>query len=114
MKVSYESEELIEEVLEDIALFGEDDEVFAIYSYFEVVDGRKIDAEFITDYFSATEPVRESAGLPWDEEDEEDEQEYQDQLKQWKKLYKQLEQLKYERLTLGELLKRLEEQNRIF
>lgn len=60
MKVSYESEELIEEVLEDIDLFGEDDEVFAIYSYFEVVDGRKIDAEFITDYFSATEPVRES------------------------------------------------------
>lgn len=111
MKVSYESEELIEEVLEDIALFGEDDEVFAIYSYFEVVDGRKIDAEFITDYFSATEPVRESAGLPWDAEDE---QEYQDQLKQWQKLYKQLEQLKYERLTLGELLKRLEEQNRIF
>lgn len=65
----------------------------------------------ITDYFSATEPVRESAGLPWDAEDE---QEYQDQLKQWQKLYKQLEQLKYERLTLGELLKRLEEQNRIF
>ena len=57
MKVSYASEELIEEVLEDIALFGEEDEVFAIYSYFEVVDGRKIDAEFITDYFSATEPV---------------------------------------------------------
>lgn len=111
MKVSYESEELIEEVLEDIELFGEEDEVFAIYSYFEEVDGRKVDAEFITDYFSATEPVRESEGLPWDAEDE---QEYQDQLKQWKKLYKQLEQLKYERLTLGELLKRLEEQNRIF
>ena len=31
MKVSYASEELIEEVLEDIALFGEEDEVFAIY-----------------------------------------------------------------------------------
>ena len=29
MKVSYESEELIEEVLEDIDLFGEEDEVFA-------------------------------------------------------------------------------------
>lgn len=51
MKVSYESEELIEEVLEDIDLFGEEDEVFAIYSYFEVVDGRKIDAEFITTIF---------------------------------------------------------------
>ena len=64
MKVSYESEELIEEVLEDIDLFGEEDEVFAIYSYFEVVDAEKLTLSLSQTIFQQLNPLERAQAFP--------------------------------------------------
>lgn len=112
MKNSYDSQDLINEVLDDIATFGEDFNVYAIYSYFERVEGRWIDEEFITDYVHADKPKREEIGTsPWLEEDEE---EYQQILADYKASMKSLEQTKHKKMTLQELLQKLEEQDGIF
>lgn len=111
MKNSYDSEELIQEVLDDIATFGEKFNVYAIYSYFEQVDGHWIDEEFITDYAHADEPTREEiGGFPWFEEDEE---EYQQLLADYKASMQSLKETKHIKMTLQELLQKLEEQNRL-
>lgn len=112
MKNSYDSQDLINEVLDDITTFGEDFNVYAIYSYFEQVDKRWIDEEFITDYVHADEPARKDIldGL-WDEEDE---REFQQLLADYKSGMKSLEQTKHKKMTLQELLQKLEEQDRIF
>ena len=112
MKNSYDSQDLVDEVLDDIAVFGEDFNVYAIYSYFERVDGRWIDEEFITDYVHADKPKREEIGTaPWLEEDEE---EFQQLLEDYEKIMKSLERTKHKKMTLQELLQKLEEQGRIF
>ena len=48
--VSYSCEELIEDISEDIFLFGEDYKVYAVLQFFGVVDGKVMDVEFIVDY----------------------------------------------------------------
>lgn len=98
-KVSYDSEELIDEVREDIFLFGESFKVYAIYSYFEDVD-----SEFITDYVDADKPEREET---------ETEEEYQGLLRDFYGNLKSLEFTKNKKMTLKELLELLKEQNRI-
>lgn len=48
--VSYPCEELIQDISEDIVLFGEDYRVYAVLQHFGTVDGRIIDVDFIVDY----------------------------------------------------------------
>lgn len=45
--VSYSCEELINDISEDIVLFGEDYRVYAVLQHFGTVDGKIIDVDFI-------------------------------------------------------------------
>ena len=105
MKVSYDSEELIQEASGDLMEFGENLLVFAIYSWFE-----EYQSEFITDYIWAEKPERLNIGY-WDKEDEED---YQKELKNYNDSLKTLEMTKYEKMIVKRLLELLEEQNSTF
>lgn len=105
MKVSYDSEELIQEASGDLMEYGENLPVFAIYSWFE-----EYQSEFITDYIWAEKPERLNIGY-WDQEDEED---YQKELKNYNDSLKTLEMTKHEKMTVKRLLELLEEQNTIF
>ena len=44
--VSYPCEELIQDISEDIFLFGEDYKVYAVLQFFGTVDGRILDVDF--------------------------------------------------------------------
>lgn len=57
MLVSYSCEELINDISEDIFLFGEDHKVYAILQFFGTVDGRKLDVDFIVDYIDYEMPT---------------------------------------------------------
>lgn len=103
--VSYDSEELINEVTQDVLEFGSDLPVFAIYSWFE-----EYQVEFVTDYLFADEPERIVDGY-WSEEDEED---YQKELKEYEDSLKTLEMTKHKKMPIGELLDILVKQNEIF
>ena len=112
MKNSYDSSELIADVLDDISLFGEDFNVYAIYSHFDIVDGRLIDEDFITSYVDADEPSRkEIEDGPWDKDDE---LEFQILISDYQKGLDSLKETKHEKMTLRELLKKLEEQDSMF
>lgn len=75
---SYESEELINECLNDIDLFGDDFMVFAKYQTF--YEDNEDKCEFIVDYVAADRPTREEI-IEFDAlEDEED---YQAMLKEY-------------------------------
>lgn len=84
--VSYDSEELINEVTQDVLEFGSDLPVFA------------------------DEPERIVDGY-WSEEDEED---YQKELKEYEDSLKTLEMTKHKKMPIGELLDILVKQNEIF
>ena len=103
--VSYDSEELINEVTQDVLEFGSDLPVFAIYSWFE-----EYQVEFVTDYLFADEPERIVDGY-WSEEDEKD---YQEELKEYEDSLKTLEMTKHKKMLIGELLDILVKQNEIF
>lgn len=103
--ISYECQDLIDELSGDVAEFGGDLPVYAIYSWFE-----EYQVEFITDYLFADPPERVVSGF-WSDEDEE---EYQVELKEFKESLKTLEMTKHKIMTASELLEILEEQNRIF
>ena len=55
--VSYPCEELIQDISEDIFLFGEDYKVYAILQFFGTVDGRILDVDFIVDYIDYEMPT---------------------------------------------------------
>lgn len=55
--VSYSCEELINDISEDIVLFGEDYRVYAVLQHFGTVDGRIIDVDFIVDYIDYEMPT---------------------------------------------------------
>ena len=103
---SYESEELINECLNDIDLFGDDFMVFAKYQSFY-----NDSCEFIVDYVEADRPTREEI-IEFDAlEDEED---YQAMLKEYEEGIESLKGYRTEKMTLKELLEKLEKQNTIF
>lgn len=105
--VSYDSEELINDVRKDIELFGGSFRVYAIYSYRE-----DFDFEYISDYVDADEPTMdELGGLPYDSEDIAD---YEKLLADFKANKESLAYTKHKLMTLDELLALLEEQDRIF
>lgn len=104
--VSYDSDELIEECLADIDLFGDDFMVFAKYQSFY-----NDSCEFIVDYVDADRPTREEI-IEFDAlEDEED---YQAILKEYEEGIESLKGYRTEKITLKELLEKLEKQNTIF
>lgn len=106
IKVSYDSDELIEECLADIDLFGDDFMVFAKYQSFY-----NDSCEFIVDYVDADRPTREEI-IEFDAlEDEED---YQAILKEYEEGIESLKGYRTEKITLKELLEKLEKQNTIF
>lgn len=55
--VSYPCEELIQDISEDIFLFGEDYKVYAVLQFFGTVDGRILDLDFIVDYIDCEMPT---------------------------------------------------------
>lgn len=55
--VSYSCEELINDISEDIVLFGEDYRVYAVLQHFGTVDGKIIDVDFIVDYVDYEMPT---------------------------------------------------------
>lgn len=106
IKVSYASDELIKECLADIDLFGDDFMVFAKYQSFY-----NDSCEFIVGYVDADRPTREEI-IEFDAlEDEED---YQAILKEYEEGIESLKGYRTEKMTLKELLEKLEKQNTIF
>lgn len=100
MKFSYENENLIAEVMQDLAEFGADLKVIAIYSVFPEAP----DVEFITDYL-------------WDEPEQSDfgsEIEYEEAMDDYIESLQTLEKRKYKRMTVYELAQILKEQAEIF
>lgn len=95
MKNSYDSKELIQDVLEDIDTFGKSFKIFALYT-----EG------FITEYIDCDMPTR-------GEMDEGTEEEYQQAVKEYKEDLARLEGRDYEALTLQELFFKLQEQDEI-
>jgi hypothetical protein len=106
IKVSYDSNELIKECLADIDLFGDDFMVFAKYQSFY-----NDSCEFIVDYVDADRPTREEI-IEFDAL--EDEKDYQAMLKEYEEGIESLKGYRTEKLTLKELLEKLEKQNTIF
>lgn len=103
---SYESEELINECLNDIDLFGDDFMVFAKYQTFY-----EDKCEFIVDYVDADRPTREEI-IEFDAlEDEED---YQAMLKEYEEGIESLKGYHTEKMTLKDLLEKLRKQDAIF
>lgn len=100
MKFSYENENLIAEVMQDLAEFGANLKVIAIYSVFPEAP----DVEFITDYL-------------WDEPEQSDfesEIEYEEAMDDYIESLQTLEKRKYKRMTVYELAQTLKEQAEIF
>lgn len=100
MKFSYENENLTAEVMQDLAEFGSDLKVIAIYSVFPEAP----DTEFITDYL-------------WDEAEQSDfesEEEYESAMDDYLESLETLKERKYKRMSLYELARILKEQAEIF
>jgi hypothetical protein len=106
MKVSYDSEELIEECMADIDLFGDDFMVFAKYQSFY-----NDSCEFIVDYVDADRPTRDEI-IGFNAMD--DEEDYQAMLKEYNEGIESLKGYRTEKMSLQALLSRLEQQNTIF
>lgn len=90
-----QNEALINDVLEDISLYGEDFEVFAV---------RRQDGS-ISDYVDATPPTRKE--FP-------DKEDFDEVMTDYKKNLASLVGEDRERMTVGELLRRLEKQRKFF
>lgn len=104
-KISYDCQELIDELSGDVAEFVGDLPVYAVYSWFE-----EYQVEFITDYLFADTPERVVDGF-WSDDDEE---EFQLDLKEFEESLKTLEMTKHKIMTASELLEIFIEQNSIF
>ena len=97
MNVSYNNEELLEEVRQDMLEFGEKLEVIAIYSVFP----ENQDKYYITDYVWS-EPIHDS-----------DMDIYEEEMKLHEKELATLEYTKHEKMTIVTLYTKLLEQNKI-
>ena len=106
---SYESEELINECLNDIDLFGDDFMVFAKYHTF--YEDKEDKCEFIVDYVDADRPTREEI-IGFNATD--DEEDYQAMLKEYEKGIESLKGYHTEKMTLKDLLEKLRKQDAIF
>lgn len=100
MNISIESKELLNEAINDFDLFGENFNVYAIYSYRE-----EYDFEYISDYVDADEPTRDEF---------ETETEYQEVMKGFKENLDRLKFTKHSKMTIADLVHELWKQNQIF
>jgi hypothetical protein len=105
IQISFDSDELIQDCLADIALLGEDFMVYAKYQSF--CDGQ---VEFVVDYVDAERPTRKDI-LEFNAID--DEETFQELLKEYEEGIKSLKGYRTEKMTLQELLNKLEKQNTI-
>ena len=99
MEISYESGQLIDDVKEDIFLFGSDFKVYAVYAYREV-DKREV--EYITSYVDAEKPERDSYMS---------EKEFDILINDYEKNLASLDKTKNKLMTLSELLELLIQQD---
>lgn len=114
--VSYPCEELIQDISEDIFLFGEDYKVYAVLHFFGTVDGRILDVDFIVDYIDYEMPTEKDfigdsceLGFP-DEADKITLEMLQDD---YRKNLKSIENERVVLMTAKELLEKLLLQNSI-
>ncbi len=114
--VSYPCEELIQDISEDIFLFGEDYKVYAVLQFFGTVDGRILDVDFIVDYIDYEMPTEKDfigdsceLGFP-DEADKITLEMLQDD---YRKNLKSIENERVLLMTARELLEKLLLQNSI-
>lgn len=114
--VSYPCEELIQDISEDIFLFGEDYKVYAVLQFFGTVDGRILDVDFIVDYIDYEMPTEKDfigdsceLGFP-DEADKITLEMLQDD---YRKNLKSIENERVVLMTAKELLEKLLLQNSI-
>lgn len=105
IQISFDSDELIQDCLADIALLGEDFMVYAKYQSF--CEGQ---VEFVVDYVDAERPTRKDI-LEFNAID--DEETFQELLKEYEEGIKSLKGYRAEKMTLQELLNKLEKQNTI-
>ena len=99
MNISIESEELLNEAINDTDIFGESFQVYAIYSYIEALD-----FEYISDYVDADEPARDEF---------ETEEDYQEVVSDFKANLASLEFTKHKKMAIVDLVHELWKQNRI-
>lgn len=112
--VSYSCEELIEDISEDIFLFGEDYKVYAVLQFFGVVDGKVMDVEFIVDYIDYEMPTEKDLLLDicdLDFPDEEDEITLERLQEGYRENLKSVENERLVLMTAKELLNKLLVQN---
>lgn len=114
--VSYPCEELIQDISEDIFLFGEDYKVYALLQFFGTVDGRIFDVDFIVDYIDYEMPTEKDfigdsceLGFP-DEADKITLEMLQDD---YRKNLKSIENERVVLMTAKELLEKLLLQNSV-
>lgn len=100
MNTSVESKELLNEAINVFDEFGEDFNVYAIYSYRE-----DYDFEYISDYVDADEPTKDEF---------ETEEDYQEVLKEFKENLDSLKFTKYKKMTIADLVHELWKQDKIF
>lgn len=105
IQISFDSDELIQDCIADIALLGEDFMVYAKYQSF--CEGQ---VEFVVDYVDAERPTRKDI-LEFNAIDDEDT--FQELLKEYEEGIKSLKGYRAEKMTLQELLNKLEKQNTI-
>ena len=98
MHISYDSTELIDNVKNDISLYGASFKVYAIFKCFEGVN-------FVVDYVDAEKPTMKEA---------ETISEFQQILKEFTNNINSLKNKKYQEMCLSELLPLLIEQDGIF
>lgn len=114
--VSYPCEELIQDISEDIFLFGEDYKVYAVLQFFGTVDSRILDVDFIVDYIDAEMPTEKDflddscdLGYP----DESDRITLEMLQEDYRKNLKSIENERVVLMTAKELLEKLLLQNSI-
>lgn len=116
MLVSYSCEELINDISEDIFLFGEAHKVYAILQFFGTVDGRILDVDFIVDYIDSEMPTEKDfigdsceLGFP----DESDRITLEMLQEDYRKNLKSIENERVVLMTAKELLEKLLLQNSV-
>lgn len=114
--VSYSCEELINDISEDIVLFGEGHKVYAILQFFGTVDGRILDVDFIVDYIDYEMPTEKDfigdsceLGFP----DETDKITLEMLQEDYRKNLKSIENERVVLMTAKELLEKLLLQNSV-